>query len=74
MKMMSNFNFLSPDSRSWSFDQRANGYARGEGTAVIVVKWLADALRDGDTIRTVIRSTGSNQDGRTPGNQVKMRN
>ena len=64
---MSSFNFLSPDSRSWSFDQRANGYARGEGTAVIVVKRLEDALRDGDTIRTVIRSTGSNQDGRTPG-------
>ena len=67
MKMMSSFKFLSPDSRSWSFDQRANGYARGEGTAVIVVKRLEDALRDGDTIRTVIRSTGSNQDGRTPG-------
>ena len=67
MKMMSSFNFLSPDSRSWSFDQRANGYARGEGTAVIVVKRLEDAVRDGNTIRTVIRSTGSNQDGRTPG-------
>ncbi len=67
MKMMSSFNFLSPDSRCWSFDQRANGYARGEGTAVIVVKRLVDALRDGDTIRTVIRNTGSNQDGRTPG-------
>ncbi|RYO81821.1 hypothetical protein DL764_009709 [Monosporascus ibericus] len=67
MKMMSDFNFLSPDGRSWSFDQRANGYARGEGMAVIVVKRLADALRDGDTIRAVIRNTGSNQDGRTPG-------
>lgn len=67
MKTLSNFNMLSPDSRSWSFDERANGYARGEGTAVIVVKRLADALRDGDTIRAVIRTTGSNQDGRTPG-------
>lgn len=64
---MTDFNFLSKDSRSWSFDSRANGYARGEGHAVIVIKRLADALKDGDTIRAVIRNTGSNQDGRTPG-------
>ena len=64
--MMTTFKFLSPDSRSWSFDQRANGYARGEGLAVVVVKRLADALREGDTIRCVIRGTGTNQDGRTP--------
>lgn len=64
---MSSFNFLSPDSRSWSFDERSNGYARGEGFACIIVKRLDDALRDGDTIRAVIRNTGSNQDGRTPG-------
>lgn len=67
MKMMTDLNFLSKDSRSWIFDSRANGYARGEGHAVIVIKRLADALRDGDTIRAVIRNTGSNQDGRTPG-------
>ncbi|KAL8782131.1 MAG: hypothetical protein Q9213_005665 [Squamulea squamosa] len=67
MKMMSSFNFLSPDSRCWSFDSRANGYARGEGIAVIVIKRLADALRDGNTVRAVIRNTGSNQDGRTLG-------
>ncbi|TVY30663.1 Lovastatin diketide synthase [Lachnellula hyalina] len=67
MKMMTTFNFLSPDSRSWSFDERANGYARGEGTAVIVIKRLTDALRDGDTLRSIIRNTGTNQDGKTPG-------
>ncbi|OJJ75778.1 hypothetical protein ASPBRDRAFT_38078 [Aspergillus brasiliensis CBS 101740] len=67
MKMMSSFNFLSPDSRSWSFDQQANGYARGEGIGMVVVKRLSDALRDGDCIRAVIRNTGANQDGRTPG-------
>ncbi|KAL2759081.1 hypothetical protein ACRALDRAFT_1040872 [Sodiomyces alcalophilus JCM 7366] len=67
MKLMSDFNFLSKDSRCWSFDERANGYSRGEGTAVIVVKRLSDALQNGDTIRAVIRNTGSNQDGRTPG-------
>ena len=67
MKIFSAFNFLSPDSRSWSFDRRANGYARGEGLVMLVVKRVADALRDGDCIRAVIRNTGSNQDGRTPG-------
>lgn len=64
---MSNLNFLSNDSRSYSFDHRANGYARGEGVGVVVIKLLSDALRDGDTIRAVIRSTAANQDGRTPG-------
>lgn len=67
MKIMSDFNFLSRDSRCWSFDQKANGYSRGEGSAVIVLKRLDRALQDGDTIRAVIRNTGSNQDGRTPG-------
>ena len=67
MKIMTDFDFLSKDSRSWSFDSRANGYARGEGHAVVIIKRLDDALRNGDTIRAVIRNTGSNQDGRTPG-------
>lgn len=60
-------NFLSPDSRCYSFDHRANGYARGEGFGVLVLKRVVDAIKDGDTIRAVIRSTGSNSDGRTPG-------
>ncbi|KAI2464634.1 putative polyketide synthase [Annulohypoxylon bovei var. microspora] len=60
-------NFLSPDSRCFSFDSRANGYSRGEGMAVIILKKAVDAIRDGNTIRAVIRSTGSNEDGKTPG-------
>jgi hypothetical protein len=57
---MTSLHFLSPDSKSHSFDDRANGYARGEGAAVIVIKPLHAALRDGDPIRAVIRNTGVN--------------
>ncbi|KAL9603451.1 MAG: hypothetical protein Q9219_001138 [cf. Caloplaca sp. 3 TL-2023] len=64
---LADLGFLSPDSKCYSFDHRANGYARGEGIAVVVIKRLSEALRDNDTIRAVIRATGSNQDGRTPG-------
>lgn len=62
----SRLNFISPDSHSYSFDERANGYSRGEGIGVVVLKSLSKALEDDDTIRAVIRSTSSNQDGRTP--------
>ncbi|CAN8097860.1 unnamed protein product [Discula destructiva] len=58
---------LSTDGRCFSFDDRANGYSRGEGFGVVLVKRLSDAVRDNDVIRAVVRSTGSNQDGRTPG-------
>ncbi|MCJ1405286.1 hypothetical protein MMC11_008513 [Xylographa trunciseda] len=67
MVMLSDLNFLSPDSKCYSFDHRANGYARGEGFGVVVLKPLSDARRDSNTIRAVIRATGSNQDARTPG-------
>ncbi|KAK1566009.1 PKSN polyketide synthase for alternapyrone biosynthesis protein [Colletotrichum navitas] len=45
----------------------SNGYGRGEGIGCLVVKRLKDAVRDGDTIRAVIRGTGVNADGKTPG-------
>ncbi|KAL4947728.1 hypothetical protein BDW69DRAFT_189927 [Aspergillus filifer] len=67
MLIMSNMDFLSPNSRCYSFDHRANGYARGDGVSVLVLKKLSQAIKDGDTIRAVIRATGLNQDGRTPG-------
>ena len=59
--------FLSPDGRCYTFDKRGNGYARGEGVGAVFLKPLADALKDGDTIRAVIRGSGSNQDGKTSG-------
>ncbi|AMP07573.1 type I polyketide synthase [Collimonas pratensis] len=59
--------FLSPDGRSKSFDIRANGYGRGEGAGIVVLKPYSAALRDGDDIYGLVRGTGANQDGRTDG-------
>ncbi|WEW58678.1 hypothetical protein PRK78_004146 [Emydomyces testavorans] len=64
---MSHHGFLSHDGQCYSFDHRASGYARGEGVGTVILKRLSDALRDGNTIRAVVRGTGVNQDGRTPG-------
>lgn len=64
---LSSMNFLSPEGLSYSFDHRASGYGRGEGVVVLVLKRLHDAIRDRDRIRAVLRASGSNQDGRTPG-------
>lgn len=65
--LMSKGQFLSPDARCKSFDHRANGYARGEGAGILVLKPLSTAVRDGDPIQAVIRGTAVNQDGRTLG-------
>ena len=61
---------LSPDGRCKSFDSRANGYVRGEGAGIVILKPLARALADGDRIYAVIRATAVNQDGRTAGISV----
>ncbi|MFO7177217.1 MAG: SDR family NAD(P)-dependent oxidoreductase [Pseudomonadota bacterium] len=59
--------FLAPDGRSKTFDASADGYGRGEGAGVVVLKPLESAIRDGDRIYAVLRATGVNQDGRTQG-------
>ena len=59
--------FLAEDGHCKTFDAAADGYARGEGAGVLVLKPLANATRDHDQIYAVIRATGVNQDGRTSG-------
>ncbi|CAF3615362.1 unnamed protein product [Fusarium graminearum] len=65
-QVLANQGFLSPDGVCYSFDERANGYARGEGVIAVVLKPVQAAIENGDMIRAVIRSIGSNQDGHTP--------
>jgi acyl transferase domain-containing protein len=65
--MESNLGMLSPDGQSRMWDVDANGYARGEGVASLVLKTLSSAIEDGDRIMCIIREVGVNHDGRTRG-------
>lgn len=56
---------LAPDGRCKTFDAAADGFARGEGCGMVVLKRLSDAEAAGDPILAVIRGTAINQDGRT---------
>lgn len=57
----------APDGRCKTFDAAADGYGRGEGAGVVVLKRLADAVRDGDRVYAVVRGGAVAQDGRTVG-------
>ncbi|WP_137144633.1 type I polyketide synthase [Mycolicibacterium sp. CR10] len=57
----------APDGRCKTFDDAADGYGRGEGAGVVVLKRLADAQRDGDRVFAVVRGGAVAQDGRTVG-------
>ncbi|PKK49165.1 hypothetical protein CI102_7231 [Trichoderma harzianum] len=63
----SKLHMLSPTGRSRMWDAGADGYARGEGFASVLLKTLSQAIADGDHIECIIRETGVNQDGRTSG-------
>jgi amino acid adenylation domain-containing protein len=58
---------LSPDGKCKTFDASADGYVRGEGCGVLVLKRLSDAQASGDRILALIRGSAVNQDGRSSG-------
>ncbi len=58
---------LSPDFRCKAFDARANGYVRGEGAGVVLVRPLSAALADGNRIYALVRGTAVNSHGRSEG-------
>uniref|UniRef100_UPI000A82EB1C type I polyketide synthase n=1 Tax=Streptomyces prasinus TaxID=67345 RepID=UPI000A82EB1C len=60
------FGGLSPDGRCFTFDERANGFVRGEGGGVVVLKPLARALADGDRVHAVVHGSAVNNDGGGP--------
>ncbi len=59
--------FMAPDGHCKTFDASADGYVRSEGVAMVVLKRLSDAERDGDRILAVVRGSALNQDGRSAG-------
>ncbi len=58
---------MAADGRCKTFDARADGYVRGEGCGMVVLKRLSDALRQGDRVQAVIRGSAINQDGLSNG-------
>ncbi|GAB2883510.1 type I polyketide synthase [Streptomyces mayteni] len=64
---LANLGALSSDGRCRTFDAAADGYARGEGAGVVILKRLRDAEADGDHVWAVLRGSAVNQDGRSAG-------
>lgn len=63
MVALSKVGFMAPDGRCKTFDASANGFGRAEGCGVVVLKRLADAIKDGDRVLALIRGSAVNQDG-----------
>jgi acyl transferase domain-containing protein/acyl carrier protein len=64
---LSHSRMLAPDGRCKTFDAAADGFARGEGCGMVVLKRLSDAQADGDRVLAVIRGSAVNQDGPSSG-------
>ncbi|KAI1334146.1 6-methyl salicylic acid synthase [Xylariaceae sp. FL0016] len=58
---------ISPDGSCLSFDDDAHGYGRGEGAAIVILKELSSAIREGDNILAVLKGATVAQDGKTNG-------
>src|SRR5262249_37677446 len=67
MLYLSKLRAMAADGRCKTFDARADGYVRGEGCAVVVLKRLSDAVRDGDPVLALIRGSAINHDGHSSG-------
>ncbi len=65
--MLCRAKMMAADGRCKTFDAKADGFVRGEGCGLLVLKRLSDAQRDGDPIRAVIRGSAVNQDGPSSG-------
>ncbi len=65
VQVFSKWGMLASDGRCKTFDAVADGFVPGEGSGVLVLKRLSDALEDGDRVRAVIRGTAVNHDGKT---------
>jgi len=64
---MSAVRALSPDGRCKTFSAKADGYGRGEGSGMLVLKRLSDAIADGDRICSIIKGSAVNHDGASTG-------
>ncbi|MGA9718644.1 MAG: type I polyketide synthase [Acidobacteriaceae bacterium] len=64
---LSQSRMMAPDGRCKPFSDEADGFVRAEGSGMIVLKRLQDAVQDGNQILAVIRGTAANQDGRSSG-------
>ncbi|WP_373140913.1 type I polyketide synthase [Mycobacterium marinum] len=65
-RLEAQFGGLSKSGHTYAFDERADGYVRGEGCALVLLKPLAAAIADGDRIRAVIRGSAVGNSGHNP--------